>query len=212
MQIVSINVGMPRNVEYRGQQVSTGIYKSPIEGRVMLHVKNLVGDGQADLKVHGGPDKAVYAYPHEHYAFWQAETGRDDFEYGQFGENFTTTGLLEDDVCIGDRFQVGEAIVEVSQPRMPCFKLGIKMGDSTFVKQFAKARRSGFYFRVIQTGEVGAGDTLTLLQRGENPMMTVKMLTHLYFDDAEPELLQQAAELSTLPQAWRDYFAEQLQR
>lgn len=210
MQVVSLNVGLPRTVTYNGEAVETGIYKSPVAGRVMLHSENLVGDRQADLRVHGGPDKAVYAYPFEHYSFWSETLQRNDLSYGQFGENFTTQGLLEADILIGDVFQIGSAVLQISQPRMPCFKLGIKMGDPTFVKRFTKERRSGFYFRVLAEGEVGAGDEIVRLERGPNPNISVPTIYHLWLDDADPDLVQQAADLAPLANGWREWFAEQL--
>ncbi len=210
MQVLSVNVGLPRVLEYKGETVETGIFKSPVEGRVMLHSENLVGDRQADLRVHGGPDKAVYGYPYEHYPFWANTLGRDDLTYGQFGENFTTTGLLEDDLLIGDVFRMGEAVLQISQPRMPCFKLALRMNDATFVKQFTKARRSGFYLRVLETGEVGAGDEITRIERGPNPNISVLTIYHLWLDDADPDLMQQAAQLEPLAPNWREWFAEQV--
>jgi MOSC domain-containing protein YiiM len=165
MEIVSINVGLPREVSWKGKTVSTGIYKSPVEGPVKLTTLNLDGDGQADLSVHGGPDKAVYAYPAEHYGFWREELSDSELSWGAFGENFTTQGLLEEDLNIGDTFRIGSAVVRVSQPRMPCYKLGIRLGRADIVKRFLASRRSGFYLSVLEEGTVQAGDTSTLLTK-----------------------------------------------
>lgn len=172
MKIISVNVGMPREAAgLRGERVLTGIFKSPAAGRVRARRLGLEGDGQADLRHHGGEDKAIYVYPHEHYAHWAAALGRDDFAMGQFGENLTIGGLLEKDVRIGDRFRIGGAggpLVEVTQPRVPCFKLGIRMGDPQFVKKFHKSGgRIGFYLRVLEEGEIGAGDAIARAGRAE---------------------------------------------
>ncbi len=150
MKLLSINVGRPRPVPYRDGVVSTGIYKEPVAGRTWLRRLNLDGDGQADLRVHGGEDKAVYAYPFERYAFWSRELRRNDLGYGQFGENLTVEGLLEEQVHIGDVYRIGAALLQVSQPRSPCFKLGVRMGDAAFVARFAAANYTGFYLRVLE--------------------------------------------------------------
>ncbi|PJF44732.1 MAG: MOSC domain-containing protein [Phototrophicales bacterium] len=210
MKIVSVNVSVPQTVEYQGEFVTTSIFKQPVNRRVAVHTEHLEGDQQADLSVHGGPDKAVYVYPYEHYAYWEKVLGRSDFQYGQFGENLTIHGLIEDNVWIGDVFRVGTAVLQVSQPRIPCFKLGIKMGDPSFVKRFLQARRSGFYCRVLEVGDVAAGDRIERLERGPNPKMSITFLYRLRFDEAEPDLLQQAVELIPLSTSWRDKFAQKL--
>jgi len=148
MRIVSLNVGLPREVTWQGKVVTTGIFKKPVDVAVMLRTLNLDGDGQADLSVHGGISKAVYAYPSEHYAFWRAEFPEMNLPWGMFGENFTTEGLLEEEIYIGDRFRVGEAEITATEPRMPCYKLGIKFGRADIMKRFLASRRSGFYFAV----------------------------------------------------------------
>ena len=160
MTLKSVNVSMPRDIEHAGKAVSTGIFKTPVDGRIMLRRLNLEGDGQADLWGHGGAFRAVYAYPFEHYAYWAQELGRSDFKIGQFGENFTVEGILDDDVCVGDVFRIGGAVLEVSQPRIPCYKLAIKMGIEGFQNRFLESGKVGFYFRVLEEGEVGAGDTI----------------------------------------------------
>lgn len=161
MNVISVNVGMPRIVEYHGEPVATGIYKDPVDGSVKVNKLNLEGDGQADLSVHGGIRKAVYVYPSEHYVFWQQGLSITDLPWGSFGENLTIEGLLESDVRPGDQLKIGTAVFAVTQPRYPCYKLGIKFGRSDMVKRFAKSGFSGFYLSVEQTGELRAGDALS---------------------------------------------------
>lgn len=212
MKIISVNVGLSREVNWKGRTVSTGIFKEPVNTRVMVRSLNLDGDGQADLTVHGGVDKAIYVYPFEHYDYWRTELPDTDLTMGNFGENFTTTGLKEEDLNIGDRFQIGSVELMVTQPRMPCYKLGIRFGRADMVKRFLASRRTGFYFRVLQEGEVAAGDTLALVNRDENNI-TVADITQLYTREKnDPELLQRATQLEALPESWRDYFQEQVRR
>ena len=173
MKILSLNVGRPRLVMRDGEPVSTGIFKEPVAGRVMLRTLNLDGDRQADLSVHGGPQKAVYAYPSEHYSFWKQELPEMDLPWGIFGENFTTDGLLETDTNIGDRFRVGSAELMVTQPRMPCYKLGIRFGRTDMIRRFLISERSGFYFSVLKEGEVGAGDEIELIARNASGLSVV---------------------------------------
>ena len=180
MKLVSVQVGRPRTVQWHGKPVSTGIYKEPSACRIMLYRFNLDGDQQADLTVHGGPDKAVYVYPSEHYPIWQAEFPDLPLPYGMFGENFTTEGLDESSVHIGDQFRIGSALVEVTQPRQPCYKLGIKMGDARFPKRFLASGRSGFYLRVLEEGEVGAGDVIHRV-KVDHKRMTVRQAVGLAF-------------------------------
>jgi MOSC domain-containing protein YiiM len=165
MQIISINVGLPRDVEWCDQIVRTSIYKAPVTGRVRVDRLNIEGDRQSDLTVHGGVDKAVYVYPSPHYDFWRKELPDFDLQWGAFGENLTTTGLIEDDVRIGDRFGVGSAQFVVTQPRMPCFKLNIRFGRADMIKRFYRSGRSGFYVAVAKEGEIEAGDAISLLSR-----------------------------------------------
>ncbi|MBV8887435.1 MAG: MOSC domain-containing protein [Chroococcidiopsidaceae cyanobacterium CP_BM_RX_35] len=212
MQLVSVNVGLPREVIWKGKTVSTGIFKEPISARVMVRELNLDGDRQADLTVHGGADKAIYVYPFEHYDYWRSELSDTELTPGIFGENFTVTGFKEEELNIGDRFQIGAVELMVTQPRLPCYKLGIRFGRSDMVKRFLASRRTGFYFRVLQEGEVGAGDTLELVSRDTNNV-TVADITQLYVrEQNNPELLHRAAQLEALPASWRDYFQEQLRR
>ncbi|MEP6921999.1 MAG: MOSC domain-containing protein [bacterium] len=210
MKIISLNVGRPRLVARNGQPVSTGIFKDPIEGSVMLRTLNLDGDRQADLAVHGGPTKAVYAYPSEHYAYWRKEFPDMQLPWGMFGENFTTEGFAEASTNIGDRFAIGQAIVRVSEPRMPCYKLGIKFQRNDILRKFLASGRTGFYFSVEQEGEVAAGDEFTLLTRDEHNV-TVADITRLYSHGADDvETMRRAIELETLPQSWREHFRRQL--
>jgi MOSC domain-containing protein YiiM len=167
MRIISLNVGRPRLVLDRGREVSTGIFKSPVVGAVMLRRTNLDGDRQADLNAHGGVNKAVYAYPSEHYEFWRGELGEIELTWGNFGENLTTEGLLERDACIGDEFRIGGAVVKVAQPRIPCYKLGIRLGRDDMPKRFLASGRSGIYFAVVAEGLVSTGDAIELVKRDE---------------------------------------------
>ena len=206
MKLISVNVGLPREVTWKGKTVTTGIFKEPVSKRVMMRSLNLDGDGQADLTVHGGLDKAVYVYPLEHYDYWRGELPDTEFPLGIFGENFTISGLREEEVNIGDRFHIGTVKLMVTQPRLPCYKLGIRFGRPDMVKRFLASRRTGFYFRVLQEGKVGAGDTLELVSRDDNNI-TVSDITQLYVREQDnPELLHRAAQLEALPQSWRDYF------
>src|SRR5687768_3711721 len=167
MKLVSVNVGLPRAVAWRGKTIQTAIWKSPVAGSVRVSSTNIEGDRQADPSVHGAPDMTVYAYPSEHYAFWRRELADMELPWGAFGENFSTEGLLEDTVRIGDRLSIGSAQFAVTQPRMPCFKLGIRFGRQDIVKRFARSGRSGFYLTVLREGEVAAGDAIERLQAGE---------------------------------------------
>jgi MOSC domain-containing protein YiiM len=172
MQVISINVGLPREVEWRDDIVRTSIFKQPVTGRVRVDRLNIEDDRQSDLTVHGGVDKAVYVYPSEHYEFWRKELPDFDLPWGAFGENLTTSGLTEDDVRIGDRFGIGSAEFIVTQPRMPCFKLTIRFGRADMIKRFYRSGRSGFYVSVAKEGEIGAGDEISLLSQ-ESSAITI---------------------------------------
>jgi MOSC domain-containing protein YiiM len=210
MKIISVNIGLPKLVLRHNQPVSTGIFKEPVTGRLTLRTLNLDGDRQSDLSVHGGPTKAVYAYPSEHYEYWQQELPGTKLLWGMFGENFTTEGLFEDKLNIGDRYRVGAAVVMVTEPRMPCYKLGIRFGRNDIIKRFLVSERSGFYLAVLQEGEVGAGDRFELLERNE-PSVSVSDVTRLYTHEKHnTELLGRAIEVAALPEGWRSYFQEQL--
>jgi len=210
VKIVSINVAVPREVRWRGHTHLTSIFKAPVSGPVRVARLNVEGDRQADLSVHGGPDKAVYAYPSEHYAFWRAELPGMDLPWGAFGENFTTEGLIEEEIHIGDRLRAGSAELVVTQPRMPCFKLAIRFDRPDIVKRFLESGRSGFYLSVAQEGEVAAGDPITLVARDDRAV-TVSDIVRLYgADAANQELLRRASGQQALPSAWRDYFRSRL--
>ncbi|MBE7468752.1 MAG: MOSC domain-containing protein [Anaerolineae bacterium] len=212
MKLISINVGLPRAVTWQGKPVTTGIFKEPVSGPVILRRLNLEGDRQADLSVHGGADKAVYVYPAEHYDYWQTELPGTPLPWGAFGENFTVAGLLEDEVNIGDRFRVGGAEVMVTQPRLPCYKMGVKFGRADMVKRFLASRRTGFYVAVLKEGQVEAGDAIELISRDENKV-TVADITRLYaFDKADAATLQRAIQVEALPEGWVDYFQSQLEK
>jgi len=212
MKIISLNVGLPRLVLRDGEPVSTGIFKEPIDGRVMMRTLNLDGDRQADLSVHGGPSKAVYVYPAEHYDFWTRELPEMDLPWGMFGENFTTTGLLETEINIGDKFRIGTAEVMVTQPRMPCYKLGLKFGRADIIKRFLQSERTGFYLAVLKEGEVGAGDEFEPLARDAHDVR-VSDITRLYTREKHNEtLLRRAIAVEALPEGWREYFQHQLEK
>ena len=210
MKIISVNVGLPRLVLQNDEPVSTGIFKEPVAGRVMMRTLNLDGDRQADLSVHGGPEKAVYVYPSEHYDFWKQELPDMDLSWGVFGENLTTTGLLETEINIGDKFRVGTGEVMVTQPRMPCYKLGIRFGRADIIKRFLISKRSGFYLSVLKEGEVGAGDEFQLLEKNTSGVRVVDV-TRLYSSDKENvDLMRRAIATEALPESWREYFLKRL--
>lgn len=190
-----------------GEQVSTGIFKTPVHNRVQMRSMNLDGDQQADLLNHGGRDKAVYAYPSEHYTYWNGELAGAGLPWGSFGENLTVAGLLENDVCLGDRFQIGTAEVVVTQPRIPCFKLNLKFQRDDMAKRFLASRRTGFYLRVLREGEVGAGDEIVRLHRDEN-RISIADAMKFYLGDPESEKLREAAlHVEYLSAAWREEFS-----
>jgi len=194
-----------------GEPVSTGIFKEPVTGRVMMRTLNLDGDRQADLTVHGGPEKAVYGYPSEHYEFWRRELPDMDLPWGMFGENFTTEDIFETETHIGDKFRIGTAEVMVTQPRMPCYKLGIRFGRTDIIKRFLVSERSGFYFSVLKEGEVGAGDELELIERNDSGVRVVDV-TRLYGSDKRNvDLLRRAIATKALPGSWREYFEKRIE-
>ncbi len=205
-RVVSVNVGLPREVVWRGKTVKTGIYKEPLEGSVSIRTLNLDGDRQADLRVHGGWDKAVYAYPSEFYELWSRERPELELHPGKFGENLTTEGLPDDDVSVGDRFRVGTTELVVTQPRIPCFKLGIRMGRDAFVTEFLERGLLGFYLAVAREGEVRAGDPIVELHRDPR-RFPVSEIARLFASDRDNvERMRAAADLDVLPNSWRDYF------
>jgi len=212
MRLVSVNIGHPREVIYKGKTVTTGIFKEPVEGRIRLRTLNLDGDRQADLSVHGGPSKAAYAYPIEHYAYWREQLPGVDLPWGMFGENFTTEGLREDSVNIGDRFRIGSAEVMVTEPRLPCYKLAAKFGRDDIIKRFLHSGRTGFYFAVMQEGEVGTGDGIELVSRDEHSV-TVADITRLYVREKDDVgTLRRAVQVTALPESWRVYFGKRIEK
>lgn len=212
MKLLSINVSKPKPITYNGKIIQTGIFKEPISGTVMLREKNIDGDGQGDLKVHGGTYKAIYGYPIEHYSHWQQKLNRDDLSYGQFGENLTIEGMLEDEVHIGDVFQIGTTVqLQITQPRVPCFKLGYKMGLPEFPKQFLESQRVGFYFRVLAEGEITAGDTISWIEVASEPMSVKEILNLRYFDTNNHEKIAMARKLPALSPSWKKDFNRILQ-
>ena len=212
MKIVSINVGLPREVTWQGKLVTTGIFKKPVDAPVMMRTLNLDGDGQADLTVHGGLTKAVYVYPSEHYGYWRTELPGVDLPWGMFGENFTTEGLFEEAVYIGDKFRIGETEVMVTEPRMPCYKLGIKFGRADIIKRFLASRRTGFYFAVVREGMVVTGDAIKLIGH-EQQDISVADITRLYaFEKDDLKSLRRAIEVEALPENWKGYFQHQLDK
>ncbi|MDX2036197.1 MAG: MOSC domain-containing protein [Isosphaeraceae bacterium] len=210
-RVVSLQVGLPREVEYRGRIVTTGIFKEPVDRPLELRRFNLEGDGQADLSVHGGPDKAVYAYPYEHYPAWSEFVGRE-LAPGAFGENLTTEGLIETSVHIGDRFQVGTAVLVVTQPRMPCFKLGLRFGDPSIVRAFLEAGRPGIYFGIVEEGIVAPGDPIERLEIDPQRISVSTMNLAMNDRDAPRETLEALLRIPALAQTWREEFEERLGR
>ncbi len=212
VRVISVNVGQPRKLHLNGEIVETGIYKAPVQGRVAVRRLNIDGDRQADLTVHGGVDKAVYAYPVEHYEYWLEQFPAMDLPWGMFGENLSISGLFEDTVHIGDQFQVGTARLMVTQPRLPCYKLGIKFEREDIIRRFLVSGRTGFYFAVLEEGEVAAGDEIDLLQCDEHKV-TIADIVSLYRQDKyNVELMQRVIAVEALPEEWREYFQERLDR
>ena len=210
MKLLSVNVSLPEEVPHERKTVYTGISKKPVDGRVMLRTMNLDGDGQADLDNHGGIYQAAYVYSVENYDHWRHELGRDDLAFGQFGENFTVEGMAEDDVHIGDVFRVGDALVEVAQPRTPCFKLGIKMGMPRFPKTFLASGRVGFYLRVLKEGEVGAGDAFERVEECPEGISVRQMSRLLFFEPENLEGAKRALRIRALSPGWRSSFEDRL--
>lgn len=203
-RVVSVSVGRPRMVHAAGRDVLTSIFKSPVSGRIGVRPHNLDGDEQADPSVHGGRAKAVYAYPSEHYAFWREQLPGAELPWGSFGENLTIEGLLEDDVHLGDRLQVGSAELTVTQPRMPCFKLGIRFGRADMVKRFLASGRSGFYFAVAVEGDLAAGDAIEIIERHPAAVTIPELLRMYLTDDVEPARVREVIAIPALSDAWRN--------
>ena len=212
MKLISVNVALPREIFWKNRAITTGIFKEPVAGRVAVQKYNLDGDRQADLKVHGGPDKAVYAYPAEHYDFWRGELPGVDLPWGMFGENFTTEGLRESEVNVGDRFRIGSSLLMVTQPRMPCFKLAAKFNRDDMIKRFLDSGRSGFYLSVIEEGEVCAGDVIERVYRDENGVSIADTVNFYSNDAGDRDWLARASRHEVLPKGWREHFRKQLEK
>ena len=211
MRIISVNIGLPQDVEWRGQTVRTSIFKRPTVGPVAVLAEHLAGDGQADLRVHGGPDKAVYAYPHEHYTYWQQHLPPELLVPGAFGENLTTSGLLESAVPVGAHYHVGTAVLMAVQPRRPCAKLGIRLNDPAIVRRFEGARRSGVYFRIIQEGSIQAGDALVPLAPGPPGAVTIQdMVNSIALPNKDFAKIEALVRLPSLSPTWRARFEQLL--
>ena len=219
MKLVSVNTGLPREVKWHGTMVTTGIFKESVGGRVALRKLNLDGDRQADLTVHGGEHKAVYCYSLAHYDYWKKELPGRELPMGMFGENFTINdggeGLLEESVHLGDRFSVGTARVAVTQPRLPCYKLGVRFGSDDMVKRFLASGKTGFYVAVLREGEVGPGDEMKVIVREANAV-AVSEITRLYvtkrYGEAEISAVRRALRVEELPESWKEYFRERLRQ
>ncbi len=214
MKLLSVNVALPKLVEIDGKDVLTGIYKMPVKGRIWLTRLTLVGDAQADASVHGGEHQAVYCYPFEHYQYWQNRLNLTDLSYGTFGENFTISGLLEEDICIGDILQIGDdktgVKVQVTMPRIPCFKFGDKIGHPDILDEFLRSGKSGFYLRVIQTGEVAAGDIITVIERDPQAINIRTTLGLQKLDEGDTELLKRALTVKSLTPLLKQVFEARL--
>ena len=213
MKLLSVNVSAVKEIPYQGRTVTTGIFKKPVAGRVMVRRLNIDGDDQADRRVHGGFDMAVYAYPHEHYAFWERELDREDFPYGQFGENLTVSGLSEETVRVGDTYRIGGALLQATQPRIPCYKLVIRMEQGPdFAARFQQSGRMGFYFRVLEEGEIGAGDAIELVERDEDSVTIAEFVRVYLHDSHDPASLRRVLVSRDLGDAWRLYVEKMLKK
>jgi MOSC domain-containing protein YiiM len=214
MKVVSVSVGLPREVIWHGRRVTTGIFKEPVQGRIALRKLNLDGDRQADLSVHGGEAKAVFCYPLEHYSYWKPELPGRDLPMGIFGENFTSEGMLEASVHLGDRFSVGSAQVVATQPRLPCYKLGVRFQSDDMVRRFLASGRTGFYFGVTTEGEVGAGDEINVISRDPNAV-PISEITRLYvakrYGQDDVASVRRALQISAFPESWKKYLQERVQ-
>jgi MOSC domain-containing protein YiiM len=203
MRIVSVNVGMPQEIEWGDKRALTSIFKSPVATRVAVRRHNLDGDQQSDLSVHGGPDKAVYGYASEHYAYWRGELPDADLAWGAFGENLTTEGLDELDLSIGDVVRAGTALLMITQPRIPCFKLAARFGRADMVKRFSAARRPGFYFCVVEEGDLAAGDAVEIVDRATERMSVRDLFDMFFAKTPDFDLLRRALALRGLAEVWR---------
>lgn len=210
MHIVSVNVGRPREVKRDGQAVLTSIWKDPVEGPVRVRTLNLDGDAQSDLRVHGGTEKAVYAYPSEHYDYWRRELAIDSLPWGAFGENLTTSGITESGIGIGDRIRIGSSELMVTQPRLPCFKLGIRFDREDMIKRFMRSGRSGFYLAVVVEGELAAGDRVEIVSRDPHGVTVADLVAAEEGDSSDRRLLERAIAVPALPESWKRHLRSRL--
>src|SRR5499427_246600 len=197
-RLLSVNVGLPKELDWRGRKVHTAVWKTPVEGRRMVRRLNIDGDGQGDLHGHGGEQRAVYVYQIDSYHYWEKRLGRSDFTYGQFGENFTVEGLPDDQVCIGDRYRIGSALFEVTQPRVTCYRVGLRMNEPRMAALLVAHHRPGFYFRVLEEGDVGAGDEIVKVAEGSERLTVAAIDALLYLPGAAKEGLERALRIPAL--------------
>src|SRR5690349_22018916 len=205
-RLLSVNVGLPRDIAWKGRTVHTGIWKTPVGGRCRVGRLNLDGDGQGDLAGHGGEQRAVFVYQIESYRYWQEQLNRTDFVHGQFGENFTIEGLADDAVCIGDRFRIGSAVFEITQPRVTCYRVGIRMNEPRMPALLTSSGRPGFYFRVLQEGEVGAEDEIVKVGEAKERMTVADINALLYSPNHPRDRLERALGIEALSPGWRGSF------
>ena len=205
-RLLSVNVGLPRDIVWRGRTVHTGVWKDPVQGRRRVGKLNLDGDGQGDLAGHGGEHRAVFVYQIDSYRYWQDQLQRSDFVYGQFGENFTVEGLPDDGVYIGDRYRIGGALFEVTQPRVTCYRVGIRMNEPRMAAFLTSSGRPGFYFRVLEEGEVGAGDEIVKIDEGKEQMSVAEVNALLYSPPHPRDRLERALQIAALSPGWRSSF------
>src|SRR6516164_7744943 len=205
-RLLSANVGLPRDIMWKGRTVHTGIWKNPVAGRCRVGRLNLDGDGQGDLHGHGGEQRAAFVYQIESYRYWQEQLNRSDFVHGQFGENFTVEGLPDDAVCIGDHYQIGQALFEVTQPRVTCYRVGIRMNEPRMPALLTSSGRPGFYFRVLREGEVGAGDEIVKVAEASERMTVAEINALLYSPNHARDQLERALRIEALSRGWRASF------
>src|SRR5689334_9486056 len=211
-QLLSLNVGLPRDISWRGKTVRTAVWKLPVTGQRMVRKLNIDGDGQGDLAGHGGEHRAVFVYQIDSYHYWERFLGRNDFTFGQFGENFTVDGLADNEVCIGDRYRIGDAIFEVTQPRVTCYRVGIRTNEPRMPALLVAHHRPGFYFRVLQEGEVGTGDEIVKIASGPEEITVAGVDGLLYLPGHSREQLQRALQVPALSEGWKTSFQAMLQQ
>src|SRR5215475_922481 len=211
-RLLSLNVGLPRDITWNGKTVRTAIWKFSVEGRRMVRKLNIEGDAQGDLAGHGGEQRAVFVYQTDSYRYWEHILGRSDFSFGQFGENFTVEGLADNEVCIGDRYRIGDAVFEVTQPRVTCYRLGIRMNEPRIPALLVAHRRPGFYFRVLQEGEVGAGDDIVKLADGPERITVAEIDALLYLPGHSRQQMERALRIPALSKGWQASFQAMLRQ